>query len=59
MKFAKVMTKGNAITFVFNTTLADNILKIRNSKLQFSFIDGVSDDIATNDFFASISHYID
>ncbi len=58
VKFAKATKQGNVITLYFNTKLAKNVKKIKKSQLVFQFVDGVSDDIATNDFFTNICRYI-
>ena len=58
VRFESATKQGNIISLVFNTTLAENALKIKNSKLQFSFVDGVSEDVATNDYFLNICRYI-
>lgn len=58
VKFGKATKQGNVISLYFNTTLAENSKKIKKSQIVFSFVDGVSDDIVTNDFFISICRYI-
>lgn len=58
MKLNNVSKQGNVITICFNTTLDSNNLGMKKSKLLFRFIDGVSDDIASNDFFYTICRYI-
>ena len=58
VKFAKATKQGNVITLYFNTKLAKNVKKIEMSQIVFHFVDGVSEDIATNDFFTTICRYI-
>lgn len=55
----KEVTKcGNEITIVFNTTLEPNAKHIKKALLTFKFDDGVSDDVAANDYFCSLCRYI-
>lgn len=58
IKLDHVSKKGNEIIISFNTTLESNNLNLKKSKLVFKFIDGVSDEIATNDFFSNICRYM-
>lgn len=58
VKFAKAVKQGNELSLYFNTTLAENIKKIKKSQIVFQFVDGVSEDMATNDFFTNICRYI-
>ena len=58
VKFAKASKQGNVITMYFNTNLAENVKKIKKSQLVFQFVDGVSEDVATNDYFLNICRYI-
>lgn len=58
VKFAKATKQGNVISLHFNTTLAENVKKIKKSQIVFKFVDGVSDDVATNDYFTGICRYI-
>ena len=57
MKLDKVIKQDNEITILFNTMLEGNNLNIKKSHLVFSFINGVSDDVAVNDFFTNICRY--
>ena len=57
VKFAKATKQGNVIILHFNTSLADNIKKIKRSQIVFQFVDGVSEDAATNDSFMNICRY--
>lgn len=54
----EVTKRGNEITVVFNTTLEPNAKHIKKALLTFKFVDGVSDDVAANDYFCSVSQYI-
>ena len=58
VKFTMAKKQGNVITLYFNTTMSENNLGIKKSKVIFTFVDGVSEDIATNDFFTNICRYI-
>ena len=58
MKLGKVTKHGNEITIRFNTVLEKNNLNLNKSQIVFNFIDGVSPDYRTNDFFMSICRYI-
>ena len=58
VKLNKVQKQGNIITIVYDTILAENAKKLKKSQMVFSFIDGMSDDIATNDLFTSVCRYI-
>ena len=58
MKLGDVTKTGNELTIRFNTTLEPNNLNIKKSQLVFHFVDGVSEDVATNDFFCTLCKYI-
>ena len=58
VKLNKVRKQGNTITIVYDTELAQNQKNLKNSKLVFSFVDGVSDDVASNDFFINVCRYV-
>ena len=58
LQLKEVTKQGNEITIVLNTTLDSNAKNIKNALLTFKFVDGVSDDNATNDYFSSICRYI-
>ena len=49
---------GNKITLSFKTWLDSNNLGLKNATLTFNFIDGVSDDKSTNEFFCMVCRYI-
>lgn len=54
----KVVKQGNAITITYDTELAENAKNLKKSKLSFTFVDGASEDVATNDFFSNVCRYI-
>ena len=58
IKLDRVVKQGSEITIIFNTTLDKNVLNLNKTKLAFRFIDGVSEDVATNDFFINVCRYI-
>lgn len=58
LKLNKVVKQGNVITITYDTELAENAKKMKKAQLTFTFIDGVSEDTATNDLFTNICRYI-
>lgn len=58
MKLENVTKTGNELTIRFKTTLEPNNLNLKKSQLLFHFVDGVSEDIATNDFFCTLCRYL-
>ena len=58
LKLNKIVKRGNELTLSFDTTLKENAKNLKKAQLVFNFFDGVSDDVATNDFFANICRYI-
>ena len=58
MRLDKVTKQGNEIIISLNTTLEPINLGLKKSKLEFRFIDGVSEDVTTNDFLATICRYM-
>lgn len=58
VKLIKVVKQGNTITIAYDIELKQNAKKIKKVQIVFSFVDGVSDDVATNDFFTNICRYI-
>ena len=58
LKLDKVIKQGDELTISYITTLENNNLHLKKTKLVFRFINGVSDDAATNDFFSNICRYI-
>ena len=58
IKLNNVQKQGNTITIVYDTDLAENAKKLKKSKLTFTFVDGVSEDVATNDIFSNVCCYI-
>ena len=58
MKLENVTKTGNELTICFNTFLEPNSLNLKKSQLFFHFVDDVSKDPATNDFFCVLCRYI-
>lgn len=58
MKLGNVTKQGNDLTIHFNTTLEPNNLNMKRSQLVFHFVDGVSEDTATNDSFCTLCRYL-
>lgn len=58
MKIGNVSKQGKYIFFRFNTILESNNLNLKRSQIVFRFIEGVSDNTATNDFFFNICRYM-
>ena len=58
MQLKEVSKSGNTITILFNTKLDRNPLKIKMSKLVFSFVDGVSEHKLVNSLFTNLSRYL-
>lgn len=58
MKLENVTKTGNELTIRFNTILEPNNLNLKKSQLVFHFVDGVSEDMATNDFFCTLCRYL-
>ena len=58
VKVNKVQKQGNTITIVYDTDLAENAKNLKKSKIEFTFVDGVSEDVATNDIFSNVCRYI-
>lgn len=58
MKLEDVTKTGNELTIRFNTILEPSNLNLKKSQLVFHFVDGVSEDSATNDFFCTLCKYI-
>ena len=58
MKMDNESKLGHEIIIRFNTTLESNNLNLKKSQIVFQFNEGVSDDIASNDFFSYICRYI-
>lgn len=58
MKLENVTKTGNELTIRFNTTLEPNNLNLKKSQLVFHFVDGVSEDVAINEFFCILCKYI-
>ena len=58
MKLENVTKQGNEIIIRFNTMLEANNLNLKKSQIVFRFNEGVSEDVATNNFFSNICRYI-
>ncbi len=58
VKLNKVVKQGSVITITYDTELAQNQKNFKKTQLVFSFIDGVSEDVATNDYFTNVCRYI-
>ena len=58
MKLENVTKTGHELTIRFNTILEPNNLNLKKSQLVFHFVDGVSEDVATNEFFCILCKYI-
>ena len=58
MKLENVTKTGKELTIRFNTTLEPNNLNLKKSQFVFHFVDGVSEDTTTNDFFCTLCRYI-
>ena len=58
MKLSSVVKKGNEIRIDYVTTMEPNNKNVKTANLSFIFIDGVSEDNTTNDFFSNICRYI-
>lgn len=58
MKLENVTKTGNELTIHYNISLEPNNLNLKKSQLVFRFVDGVSEDTATNDFFCVLCRYI-
>lgn len=58
VKLNEVAKHGNQITITYDTELARNQKNLKNSKIVFIFVDGVSDDMATNDIFTNVCKYV-
>lgn len=58
VKLNKVEKLGNRISITYDTELSKNQKNIKKSKIEFTFVDVVSDDIATNDMFTNVCRNI-
>lgn len=54
----RMVKQGNVITITYDTVLAENAMKMKKTQIVFTFVDGVSEDVATNDFFSNVCRYI-
>ena len=57
MKLHSVSKQRNEITILFSTVLEPNCLNLKKSTLRFHFIDGISEDLATNELFNTLCKY--
>ena len=58
LSFKDATKKGNEIKISFNTTLKPNAKRITTSQLAFIFVDGVSEEIKTNEYFINVCRYL-
>ncbi len=58
VKLNKVQKQGNIITIVYDTALAENAKNLKKFNLIFTFVDGVSEDMAANDIFTNVCRYL-
>lgn len=58
LKQSSVVKKGNEIRIDYITTMEPNNKNVKTANLSFVFIDGVSEDKSTNDFFLNICRYL-
>ena len=58
IKLHNVEKSGNQITISYNTELDKNQKNLKKVQLVFKFVDGVSDDMATNNIFTNVCRYI-
>ena len=58
VKLNKVVKHGNVITIIYDTELAENAKKMKKDQIVFTFVDGVSEDMATNDMITNVCRYI-
>ncbi len=58
LKLNNVVKQGNELTICFDTAFEPNNLNLKKSQIDFQFKDGVSEDMATNDFFTNVCRYI-
>ena len=58
MKLGNVTKTRKELTICFNTLLEPNNLNLKKSQLVFHFVDGLSEDTSTNDFFCTMCRYI-
>ena len=58
IKLDEVTKNVNTIIIRYKADLEPNNLGLKNAPLTFRFVDGVSDDKSTNDFFCMVCRYI-
>ena len=57
-KIQNISKQGNTITIGLKTWLESNHAHISSTNLDFVFVDGVSENINTNEFFVTLSRYV-
>lgn len=58
LRFLSAAKSGNEITLYFTASLEKNVAKVKQAELIFRFMNGVSDNQATNEFFSMMSRYV-
>jgi len=58
IEFTSAYKKGNEIALKLSVKLDNNEAKIKRTNIVFSFIDGVSDNMITNELFSELSKYV-
>lgn len=58
VRLNRVVKQGNVITMTYDTELAENAKNLKKAQMEFIFVDGVSEDVSTNDLFTNICRYI-
>lgn len=58
IKLHDVAKQGDKITITYDTELDKNQKNLKKAQLVFKFVDGLSDDMATNDIFTNVCRYI-
>lgn len=58
VKLNIVVKQGNVITIIYDTELTENAKNMKKALLTFTFVDGLSEDATTNDFFTNVCRYI-
>lgn len=58
IKLHDVAKQGDKITITYDTELDKNQKNLKKAQSVFKFVDGLSDDMATNDIFTNVCRYI-
>ncbi len=58
IEFVNAQKKENEIILKFSVKLDKNEAKIKRTNIVFTFVDGVSESITTNDLFTDLSKYV-